>query len=127
MKKSVRIFSLVLAVVMLCLSLVSCDLFGKKLSGTYQAEIGLGGLAGYTATYEFKGSKVEITKKATLLGATETSVLNGTYEITEAEDGTMEITITLDSEDEDVKSGTFTFEEGEDYIKIGIVEYTKID
>ena len=45
--------------------------------------------------------------------------LSGTYEITENDDGTMEITINLETEDDHIKSGTYTFEEGEDYIKIG--------
>ena len=46
-------------VVVMVLSLAAC---GKKLKGTYEAEIDAFVLK-YTATYEFSGSKVEITKK----------------------------------------------------------------
>ena len=114
--------ALSLVVVMLCLALASC---GKILSGSYEGEIDIG-IAKYTATYTFKGNKVEVEKKTTtILGAVDTVELNGTYEIQENDDGTMEITLTFESEDDDVKSGTFTFEEGEDYIKIGLAKYTK--
>ena len=108
-------------VVVMVLSLAAC---GKTLKGTYEAEIG-GSLLGYTATYEFSGSKVEITKKATVLGTVNTTSLEGKYEITENDDGSMEITITLESEDDEIKSGTYTFEEGEDYIKIAGIQYNK--
>lgn len=124
MKKSVRILAVVMALLMVTLVFASC---GKTIKGTYKAEIGLSGLAGYTAIYEFSGKKVEITKTATLFGSSQTTTLEGTYEITEKDDGSMEITITLDSEDDDIKSGTFIFEEGEDYIKIGLVKYNKVE
>ena len=124
MKKTLRIVAIAMVAVILCLSLASC---GKKLSGKYEAEIGVSGLAGYTATYDFSGSKVEVTHKTSLLGSTKTTVLEGKYEITVNDDDTMEITITLEEENDDVKSGTYTFEEGEDYIKIGLVEYKKVD
>ena len=54
MKKSIKIVALALVAVMLCLSLVAC---GKKLSGTYEAQIG-GDLLGYTASYKFSGSNI---------------------------------------------------------------------
>ena len=124
MKKSIRIMAVVMALLMVTLVFASC---GKTIKGAYKAEIGLGGLAGYTATYEFSGKKVEITKTTTLLGSTNTTTMNGTYEITEKDDGTMEITITLENGDDDIKSGTYTFEEGENYIKIGLVKYDKVE
>ena len=124
MKKTVRILAVAMALLMVTLVFASC---GKTLKGTYKAEFGVGGLAGYTATYTFSGSKVEITKTGTLVGMSNTTTMTGTYEITEKDDGSMEITITLDSEDDDIKSGTFTFEEGEDYIKIGLVKYDKVE
>jgi hypothetical protein len=49
----------------------------------------------------------------------------GKYEIAENDDGSMEITIALESEDDEIKSGTYTFEEGEDYIKIAGIQYNK--
>ena len=123
MKKTLRIIAIAMVAVMLCLSLASC---GKKISGKYEAEIDVL-LASYTATYDFSGSKVEITKKTTVFGSVNTNTIEGKYEIAELDDGSMEITITLESDDDDIKSGTFTFEEGEGYIKIGGIQYNKVD
>ena len=105
MKKSVRVLALVMVALMLCLTLASC---GKKLSGTYSMEA-----LGTGAELEFKGSKVTITLK--VLGQAGDPV-EGKYSI----DGD-KITFEFDSEDKDVEKydGTFDFEEGEDYIKIG--------
>ena len=122
MKKTVRIMAVVMAILMVSLVFASC---GKTLSGSYEAEIDAVVIK-YTATYTFKGNNVDITKKTTtILGTVDTVELTGKYEIAKNDDGTMEITITLDSEDDDIKSGTFAFEEGDDYIKIGVVQYTK--
>jgi major membrane immunogen (membrane-anchored lipoprotein) len=115
-----KVLCAVLVVVMM-LSLVAC---GKTLKGAYEAEIDLAILK-YTATYEFSGSKVEITKKTTVLGNVNTATFEGKYEIIENDDGSMEITITLETEDDQIKSGTYTFAEGEDYIKIGGIQYNK--
>ena len=124
MKKSIRIMAVVMALLMVTLVFASC---GKTIKGAYKADIGLVGLAGYTATYTFSGKKVEISKTATLLGQSTTTNFEGTYEITEKDDGTMEITITLENDDDDIKSGTYVFEEGENYIKIGLVKYDKVE
>ena len=121
MKKSIRILAVVLALTAILCVLASC---GKTISGTYEAEVDAL-IMKYTATYEFSGSKVNITKKTTLLGSVSTAEFKGTYEITENDDGSMEITIELETEDDQIKSGTFAFEEGEDYIKIGLVKYNK--
>ncbi len=125
MKKLLKITSLLLVVVTLCLSLASC---GKKLSGSYEAEINAIAFK-YTATYTFSGKKVNVEKKTTgaITGKVESVEFNGTYEIEENKDGTMEITFTFEDEDEEIKSGTYTFEEGEDFIKIGSAKYTKVD
>ena len=123
MKKTLRFIAVVMVAVMLCLTLASC---GKTISGKYEAEIDVL-LASYTATYEFSGSKVEATKKATVLGSVKTTVLEGKYEIAELDDGSMEITFTFESDDDDIKSGTFTFEEGENYIKIAGIKYDKVE
>ena len=111
MKKSVKVVAVLMVALMLCLTLASC---GKKLSGTYSAEV-----LGSGAAFEFKGSKVTITVK--LLGA-EVGSAEGTYEIKDDK-----ITLTFGAEDEEVKKydGTFDFEEKEDSIKIGLVEYEK--
>ena len=124
MKKTfVRFLALALVAVMMVCTLASC---AKKLSGSYEAEVDAVVMK-YTATYTFKGNKVDVEKKTTtVLGTVDTKTLEGTYEIAENKDGTMEITLTFETEDDQVKSGTFTFEEGEDYIKIGLVKYTLV-
>ncbi len=105
MKKNVKVLAVVMAALMLCLALTSC---GKKLSGTYSMEA-----LGTGAELNFKGSKVTITVK--VFGQYGDPV-EGKYSI----DGD-KITFEFESEDEDVEKydGTFDFEEGEDYIKIG--------
>ncbi len=109
-------------VVVVMLSLVACS---KQLSGTDQAEFDIK-IMKYTASYTFKGDKVEITKKTNVFGMVDTTSFEGTYEIIENEDGSMEIVISLETEDDQIKSGTFTFEEGEGYIKIGKSELQKV-
>ena len=122
MKKSVRIMAVVMALLMVTLVFASC---GKTISGTYEAEIDGGILGKYTATYEFSGKKVTATKVISTLLGSDTVTLEGTYEITEKDDGTMEITLNFETSDDHVKSGTFAFEQGDDYIKIGVAKYTK--
>ena len=122
MKKSIRILAVVLAMLMVSFVFASC---GKTISGTYEAEVDIK-IMKYTATYEFSGSKVNVTKKTTtILGTVDTVEFAGTYEIAKNDDGTMEITFEFETEDDQIKSGTFAFEEGEDYIKIGVIQYNK--
>ena len=111
MKKTIRVMALVLALATVLFVFAAC---GKTLSGTYSAEV-----LGTGATYEFKGSKVTVTAKALGVVAFEAE---GTYKI----DGD-QITFTFEGDEKDAKeyNGTFTFEEGDDYIKIGLVKYTK--
>ena len=111
MKKTVRLIALAMVAVMLCLALAAC---GKTISGKYSAEA-----LGTGATYDFKGSKVTVTYKA--LG-TEVYSVECKYEIKDDK-----ITFTFESEDDDVKAynGTFDFEEGENYIKVGLTKYEK--
>ena len=116
-----KLLCVVLVVVMM-LSMVAC---AKKLKGTYEAEIDIMVMK-YTATYEFSGSKVSAIKKTTtILGTVDTVTLEGTYEIAENDDGTMEITLNFETKDDQIQSGTFTFEEGDGYIKIAGIQYTK--
>ena len=111
MKKTIRVLALVMALSMVLVVFAAC---GKTISGTYAAEV-----LGTGATYEFKGSKVTVTYKALGVVGFEAE---GTYKIKDDK-----ITFTFESDDEDAKdyNGTFDFEEGDDYIKIGIVKYTK--
>ena len=108
-----KIIALALVAVMLTMTLASC---GAKLSGTYSAET-----LGTGVVYEFKGSKVTITVKA--LGM-DLGSAEGKYSIKKDK-----ITFTFESDDEDVKKydGTFDFEKGDDYIKIGVLTYKAED
>ena len=122
MKKSIRIMAVVMALLMVTLVFASC---GKTIKGTYEAEVDVVILK-YTATYEFSGKNVTVTKVVNpLLGESKTYTIEGTYEIIENDDDTMDIKFEFKTDDDHIKSGTFDFEQGEDYIKIGIVKYNK--
>lgn len=120
MTKSIRVVALLMVVVMLCVSLASC---AKKLSGEYSADV-LG--TGTTMTFDGKNVKIAIT--VTLLG--EVASLDATYEIKDDK-------ISFDIADEEEVTNELAkqviesleepvaFEEGDDYIKIGDVKYTK--
>lgn len=115
MKRSIKVLALVMTAVLLCLTLASC---GKTLSGTYTME-----LLGTGTELEFKGSKVTMTVK--VAGAEVGDPIEGKYSIKDDK-----ITFEFESDDKDAKeyNGTFDFEEGEDYIKIGTFgKYTKKD
>ena len=122
MKKSVKIIAVAVAVIILAMSLVSCDLFGKKLNGKYETE-GTFGLS--KNTFTFDGSKV---KYSYTIGGTVTTQ-EGTYKI----DGD---TITFEWVDEDGEpledamfdADAYTFEEKENGdIVIGTTEYELAD
>ena len=87
-----------MALVLVCCVFASC---AKTLSGTYSLGGDVGGLVGSKTSLTFSGSKVTVTTTATLLGSTKTIESNGTYEITEAADGTQSITITFDDKADD--------------------------
>jgi len=112
MKNLKKVLALVLCVCMLLTLLVGCG--GKKLSGKYSAEVLESGVS-----YSFSGSKVTITLKA--LGNIIHTV-EGKYEINEDQ-----ITFSFPSGEENAEDyvGTKSFAEGEDYIKIGGITYTK--
>ncbi len=122
MKKTIiKIMALALVVVIACLALASC---AKTISGKYEGEIDVL-LVKYKVTYAFSGKNVEVTRKTTtMLGTSDTVTVKGTYEINDAGD---EITFTWESEDDVIEGGTFIFEETENGIKIGTVEYKKAD
>ena len=109
-----KILSLVLVCAILtgCLfTLASC---GNTISGSYTAELEILGQSAST-TYKFSGKKVEIITKTTILGTVNTETESATYSINGDE-----ITITKDDADK-----TYTFEKGDDYIKIAGIQYTK--
>lgn len=115
MKKSViKVVALLTLAVIVCMAMASC---GKTLSGKYEADALIA-----KVELEFKGSKVILTPS--VLGAS-TDGFEGTYKI---DDDKITITFEGDAKEEADKydlSGTFDFEEGDDYIKIGLVKYEK--
>ena len=125
MKKSVKFLALVIVAVMLCASLTAC---GKKISGTYKGEIDVL-LASYEVVYEFEGSNVTVTRQVkSVLGNADPVAIEGKYEIIEGADGELQIKFEYEGKDDEVvKGGTFDFEEGDGYIKINGIKYSKVD
>ena len=113
-----KIISTLLVCVLLLgcvLSLASCS---KLLFGKYELDATVA-----SVTFDFKVTKVAVTFEA--LGQ-ETTV-EGSFKITENDKGDLEITFTFDDEEKAKEyAGTFSFEKGDDYIKIGGVEYKKV-
>ena len=115
MKKTLKIASLMLVLVMTVFIFASC---GKMLSGTYKAESVLG-----STTIEFSGiNKYKSTTDA-IIG--NNIVEEGTYEIDE-DAGTITFTFEDDGEEQ---TRTSSFAQGEEngvkYIKIDGIKYNK--
>lgn len=108
-----------------CLLLVSCvfafTACGAMISGEYKDALNV-------TTYKFSGNKVTITVD-NIIG--EDTVLEGKYSIEKDEEDNRTITFTFESTEEDADdySGTFSFKEGEEegkkYIQIGLFKYYK--
>ena len=123
MKKFTKVIAIVLVLATLVCVFASC---GKKISGKYTGEINVL-VASYKVTYDFSGSKVEVTHTTSnIITGSSTTTVEGKYEIKESDNG-MEITFTFKNEDDVAKNATYSFEEGEDYIKINGIKYTKAD
>ena len=128
MKKLVRVLSLTLVAVMLCATLASCG----KVSGAYAAELDLGVASG-KVTYDFGAfGKVAMTVEGdTIFTDAKSKTYEGKYEITEKEDGKMEITFTFEDENDDTKTygGTqaFAIDKDNDTVKIGLVTYKRVE
>lgn len=115
MKKLTKVLALAIVVAMACLALASCG----GLSGKYKADaLGLAG-----ATYEFKGNKVTITVEA-IGGILETS-FEGKYKLVKDGDA-QKIEFTFEDSEAEKYSGSFSFEKGEDFIKIGGIKYKAV-
>ena len=118
----------IISLILVCVLFIGCTLTlascGKKLSGKYESALGTG------AYYEFSGNKMTYSRKSLFGGK---YITEGTYEITEDEDGNTVIILTYDSgtSEEDAKSGSYSFsegvEDGTEYIKISGVRYNKVD
>lgn len=121
MKKSVKLLSMALVVVMLCLSFAAC---GKTLSGTYSADF-----LGTGTELTFDGNKVTL---ALVVLGKEIASTEGTYKI-EEDEITFDFVDESEVEDDDLKEilgdleGKADFEEGDDFIKIGDVKFEKED
>ena len=117
MKKIVSIILAFTLVLGMLFSLASCS---KMLSGKYTNST-------LETSYEFVGNKVTRTSPsiASLFGSSEKVVKEGTYQITEAEDGTFTITFTWAEDDVETLAFSEIEENGEKSIKIGIVSYIK--
>ncbi len=119
MKKTISALLVCALLVCSVFALASC---GKKLSGAYESALG--------TTYEFSGNKVTMTQEIPFL---DDVVIEGTYEITEDEDGKTVIIFTVENEDDEDKdfAGKFSFSEGEEdgtkYIKIAGIKYEKVE
>ena len=106
MKRSIRIIAVAVAAIILCLSLASCGLFGKKLDGKYENESG-------TVVYEFDGKNVKVTAPETSLSGVlggKKVVYEGTYKI---DDDTITLTF-VDEDGEEIEcyyGGTYDFKE----------------
>lgn len=122
MKKTMRWLAVALVALMLCMTLVGC---AKTLKGTYVAEGDLFGLASAGTSYTFSGKKVTIEVSAGIFGFESSTSFEGEYEITKAEDGTMDITFTFGDEDAKKYSGTFDFEETDGAIKLNGIVHNK--
>ena len=125
MKKVLSLIALSLVLVMGLVMFASCG--AKKVpAGSYEAELELFGQSA-RVTYTFSGNKVEAEKKVTLFGTVNTETANGTYEIVENSDGTMEITFDFEEESDTFKDKTFTYKETESSVELGGVKYSKIE
>lgn len=120
-KNFVKVLALLLIVAMMACVFTGCG--AKVTAGTYTAELEVLGQS-WKVSYTFHGNKVEAENKITFLGTVNSETASGTYEITENDDGTMEITFTFEEENDSFKNQTLTFEQGEGYIKLGGVQYT---
>ena len=112
MKKLIYAVSVICLAAILVMALASC---AKTLSDTYSSTV-----AGNGTQLEFNGQNVTV--KYMLLYK-EIASTKGTYSI---EDDKITITLSSDNEDINKINGTFDFEQGEDYIKIGGITYTKV-
>ena len=117
MKKVISLVAAMLIVASLVLTLASC---APKISGTYYS-----GDRDLTQTYvqfKFSGSKVTIESFAAGVKVLD---CDGTYTLN---DDKTQITIEIEDNSNDAAksySGDFSFEQGDDYIKIGIIKYKK--
>ena len=120
MKNIAKVLALVLVLSLVTVVFASC---GKTLSGSYKGELDIA-IASAEVVYKFSGSKVKVTSTYEVMGFEKTFTYDGKYEIIE-EEGTQKIAFTFEDEDAEKYGGTIPFEEGDGYIKLAGVKYTK--
>ena len=117
MKKIIRILAVVSLLAMLSIILASCS---TVLTGEYSNEMG-----GIETTYEFGlfGKVKRTIHIPGVLSSGQTTVEEGEYKIEEVGDNSYEITLTFAGEGSETHSFSKGEENGEDYIRIGILTY----
>ena len=122
-KKGDKTMKRIISTILVCVLLLGCVFTlascGKMISGTYSAKTEVAAQS-VEVSYTFKGTKVALETKTTILGNVNTSTEEGKYSI----DGD-EITFTFEDKDGKEVSNTYTFEKGDGYIKIAGIEYKK--
>lgn len=121
-----RIISTLLVCVLLlgCVfTLASC---GKTVSGKYELKL----TDSNKTVYDFSMGKVTRTTTSGLAGYTKDTVIEGKYKINEVENDKFEITFTWEVDGaEEIE--TVSFSEGEEngvkYIKLGGIQFNKVD
>jgi len=116
------LFSALLIVMMLAVSLSSCQ---KRLSGSYRHEVSVPEQT-WRVTYTFSGDKVDALGELIIGDKVTTYEANGTYEITDDETGKLYIVFDFETENSIFRDATYDFEEGEGYVVIIASKYTKI-
>jgi len=112
---------------MLCATLASCG----KVNGTYTADLTVLS-TGAKITYDFGAfKKVTLTVETLVAGSvTGTKIIEGKYDVEEKDDGSMNITFTFESKEEEATTygGTQTLkiDKENDTITIGLVTYKKV-
>ena len=74
-----------------------------------------------------KGNKIVAESSVSILGIDKSTTAEGTYELIKYDDGDLEIKIDFEEETDLFKDGTYAYEEGDGYIKIGVIKYEKED
>ena len=121
-----RIISTLLVCVLLlgCVfTLASC---GKTVSGKYELKL----TDSNKTVYDFSIGKVTRTTTSGIAGYTKDTVIEGKYKINEVENDKFEITFTWEVDGKE-EIETVSFSEGEEngvkYIKLGGIQFNKVD
>ena len=124
MKTMTKVVAVALVAVIMCMMLASC---GNTISGTYSGK-GSGLLSGVSYSYEFKGKNFKVTYSGSVGGmGGSLDPQEGTYEITKADDGSLQIAFTIEEDGKTVTSDPVSYVKGDGYIEIDGIKLTKKD